>query len=204
MTNRFDHILQFKVTLKHIRPPVWRRIQVPCTYTFWDLHVAIQDAMGWLDCHLHLFRIQSPVDGAPTEIGTPEDDPFMDEHPPLAGWEVPIANYFTLTSRKATYDYDFGDSWQHEVVLEDVIDRAPRTRVPRCVDGAGACPPEDCGGPPGYQELLRVLADRSHPEHDSMLEWLGGHHDPAGFDPRDVRFDDPQARWKIAFAGRHR
>jgi len=99
------------------------------------------------------------------------------------------------------YTYDFGDDWQHEVVLEDVAVPTPRTRYPRCADGEGACPPEDCGGPHGYQDLLGVLADRNHPEHDSMLEWLGGRRDPAAFDPRSVHFDDPQERWMIAFAG---
>ena len=199
MKNRFDHILQFKVTLRDIRPPVWRRIQVPCTYTFWDLHVAIQDAMGWLDCHLHMFSIRNPVDGTRTEIGIPVDDPFMDERPQLVGWEVPIANYFTLMSRKATYDYDFGDNWQHSVVLEQVAPADASASYPACVAGRRRCPPEDCGGVFGYERFLEIVRDPTHEEYEGTLTWAGGGFDPEGFDRARVSFDDPEKRWNIAF-----
>ena len=108
MVKRREHSLQFKITLKGLRPPIWRRILVPSSYSFWDLHVAIQDAMGWLDSHLHLFRIRSPTDGKRAEIGIPLDDPFSDLPEPLAGWAVPVASYFTLSNRKATYLYGPG------------------------------------------------------------------------------------------------
>jgi hypothetical protein len=88
-------IYQFKVTLKDIAPPIWRRLQVPERYTFWDLHVAIQDAMGWLDCHLHAFHVPSPSSGAVDEIGIPDDDHFENDAVCLPGWSVPISTYFS-------------------------------------------------------------------------------------------------------------
>jgi hypothetical protein len=90
---------RFHIELVGIEPPVWRRIRVPSSYSFWDLHVAIQDAMGWLDYHLHLFQVRNPETGALEQIGIPDDEPYLDEPPCLAGWEVPIARYL---SKKAT------------------------------------------------------------------------------------------------------
>ena len=164
---------QFKVTLKGIEPTVWRRIVVPATYSFWDLHVAIQDSMGWLDCHLHAFRLRSPESDEAVEIGIPDDDVFEGVEPFLPGWEIPIAAYFGKPGARAEYEYDFGDGWEHEVVLEEITVRAPKVKYPICLDGSGACPPEDCGGVPGYEEMLTALRDPTHEEHESILEWVG-------------------------------
>lgn len=191
-------ILQFKVTLKDVKPAVWRRIEVPASYTFWELHVAIQDAMGWLDCHLHLFRVRGAARRF-VEIGIPDDDPFEDMPAWLAGWTVQVADYFRRVGARASYEYDFGDGWRHDLRLEAILPRAAKTKYPRCVAGAQRCPPEDCGGPYGYRELLKTISDPDHEEYESMLEWLGGPIDPGSFDPADVRFDNPAKRWKIAF-----
>ena len=172
---------------------------MPAEASFWDLHVAFQDAMGWKDYHLHLFRIRNPEDGRTDSIGIPDDDPFPGAEPHLTGWEIPVAEYFRLPGDHAEYDYDFGDGWAHDVLLEQIALCIPRTKVPRCLEGARACPPEDCGGVPGYERLLEVLADPSHEEHASMLEWVGGAYDPAAFDPARVRFDNPKKRWEMAF-----
>lgn len=190
---------QFKVTLKGIEPEVWRRILVPASYSFWDLHVAIQDAMGWLDYHLHLFRIPHPDTGQSSHIGIPDDDPFDDEVECLPGWEIPLAEYFRAPGDQADYEYDFGDGWEHEVVLEQVSTRVAKAKYPVCLDGARACPPEDCGGVPGYEQMLEVLGDPTDEEHESILQWVGGRYDPAGFDAKKVRFDDPKKRWRKAF-----
>jgi Plasmid pRiA4b ORF-3-like protein len=195
-----DRVYQFKVTLKEIEPTIWRRIAVPASYSFWDLHVAIQDAMGWSDSHLHAFRVRTPETGAEGAIGIPDDDGFEDEEVFLPGWEVPIGEYFREPGDRADYEYDFGDGWEHEVVLEEVSARAPKAKYPICVDGARACPPEDCGGVPGYEDMLQVLGDPDHEERESMLEWLGGSYDPAAFDAKKIRFDDPKKRWRVAFA----
>lgn len=143
--------LQFKVTLAEVEPPVWRRIEVPASYTLWDLHVAIQAAMGWLDYHLHMFRLRSPVTGETDEIGIPDEDAFEGDPVCLAGWEVPVAAYFDAVGTRASYEYDFGDGWVHEVELEAVGRRQSKTKHPRCLGGRRACPPEDCGGPPGLR-----------------------------------------------------
>lgn len=190
---------QFKVSLKGIDPAVWRRIAVPATYSFWDLHVAIQDSMGWFDCHLHSFRIRNPDTGETEEIGIPDDEPFDDQVQPRAGWDIPLVAYFRQPGDRADYEYDFGDGWEHEVVLEQVSSRLPIGYYPVCLEGARACPPEDCGGVHGYEEMLKALGDPSHEEHENILEWVGGRYDPAQFDPKKVRFDSPKKRWKIAF-----
>lgn len=195
-----DVVYQFKVTLKGIEPEVWRRIVVPAGYSFWDLHVAIQDAMGWLDSHLHAFRVRNPDTAAEGVIGIPGDDGFEDDEVFLPGWRVPIVDYFREPGDRADYEYDFGDGWEHDIVLEQVAARAPKTKYPICLDGARACPPEDCGGVPGYEDMLEVLGDPDHEEHESMLEWVGRRYDPAAFDPKEVRFDDPKKRWRMAFA----
>ena len=200
MAKRFDKVYQFKVTLRGIRPPIWRRIQVPGSYSFWDLHVAIQDAMGWWDSHLHAFRVANPAHGDMDLIGIPDEDRFDDDLEYLAGWTVPIDNYFAEPGDSASYDYDFGDGWEHEVVLDKIISREPKQKYPRCLAGKRKCPPEDCGGPWGYANMLKILADPDHEEHDEMLTWVGGSYDPRLFDCEKIHFDDPGKRWKKAFA----
>lgn len=200
--NTDDLIYQFRVILEGTQPMVWRRILVPGTYGFWDLHVAIQDAMGWLDCHLHLFQLKNPATGKLDQIGIPSDDAFDVAEPCLAGWEVAIADYFEGPGDRADYEYDFGDGWRHEVLLEEISDGLSAVQHPICVDGARACPPEDCGGIHGYKELLAILGDPAHEEYPGMQQWVGASYDPAAFDPADVRFDDPKQRWRQAFEDR--
>ncbi len=202
MLSERNEAYQFKVILLGIEPPIWRRIQVPGSYSFWDLHVAIQDSMGWLDRHLHLFRMRDPETGEVVEIGIPDDEGFADERPCLPGWKVPLSAYVREPGTRAVYLYDFGDNWEHEVVLEDIIARVPRQKYPKCVAGARACPPEDCGGVGGYEDVLRVLQDPTDEEYENTMQWLGGRYDPEAFDPNRVRFDNPKKRLEIAFGGR--
>ncbi len=198
--SRRNQAYQFKVRLRGIEPAIWRRILVPATYSFWDLHVAIQDSMGWLDYHLHLFRVREPENGNVVEIGIPDDEPFEEEIPCIPGWDVAMAEYFTETGDAAEYLYDFGDDWQHVVTFEAKVDRVGTTQYPKCIAGSRACPPEDCGGVGGYENVLRVIADPSDEEYESMMDWLGGEYDPEAFEPAQVRFDNPKKRWDIAFA----
>ncbi len=181
-------------------PLVWRRIQVPESYSFWDLHVAIQDAMGWKDYHLHEFILIESKTGRLKRIGIPDED-MRDERPSVAGWKVPILRYLTDGTDPVRYRYDFGDDWEHTLEFEEVVPNDGGV-YPRCVGGAGACPPEDVGGTHGYAEFLQAIRDVRHPERDAMLQWAGGSFDPNAFDPKAVRFDNPQERWKIAFASR--
>lgn len=189
-------ILRLRVQLRYIEPAIWREIEVPGEYSFWDLHVAVQDAMGWQDSHLHAFRAGEGRNAV--TIGVPDPDGF-DDAPVLPGRKVRVSQYLEKPGQRVQYDYDFGDGWEHDVVLQEIAERQPRLKYPWCVGGARACPPEDCGGPPGYEELLETLADPAHPEHESMLEWLGGPFDPEAFDPDAVRFDDPKKRWRRAY-----
>ena len=188
---------QFKITLEGVKPAIWRRIQVPETYSFWDLHVAIQDAMGWQDYHLHEFEIAHPKTGKNAPIGIPDDETEW-SRATLPGWELAIADYFTMDHREASYNYDFGDDWQHRIYLEAIEQADSDLEYPRCVAGARACPPEDVGGTWGYEEFLRVIKDPTHERHQRMMEWVGGSFEPDEFDPEEVWFDDPQERWRFA------
>ncbi len=185
-----------------IEPMIWRVIEVPSTYTFWDLHVAIQDSMGWLDYHLHSFSLLPPRKREPILIGIPDDD-F--EENTLPGWEIPIKQFFHEPGDEAIYDYDFGDGWNHSVVLEGIYLQENEKKYPSCLYGERACPPEDCGGISGYYNLLDILQDKDHEEYGDMNQWLKGHaknyypYNPEYFNPDEVVFWNPKKRWKIAF-----
>jgi len=197
-------IYQFKITLEGISPAIWRRILVPERYSFWDLHVAIQDSMGWLDYHLHAFELEAPGSNKRIEVGIPDDE-F--DRPVTPGWEKTLNESFVRPGVVAGYNYDFGDGWVHEVLLEGILLSERSTRYPKCIAGERACPPEDCGGVPGYSDLLRVLRSPRHKEYRNIVAWLKGHaknywpYDPEHFDPDSVRFSDPRKRWAKAFSG---
>jgi hypothetical protein len=199
MKKKYDQVYQFKITLKGTKPPIWRRILVPETYTFWDLHVAIQDAMGWDDYHLHEFTLLSPKTGRKVKIGIPSDEDADFGWKVLADWNQKIAHYFSSENSKADYVYDFGDGWEHSIKLEKILPRETGVAYPRCIDGRGACPPEDCGGIGGYAEFLEAIGDPANELHEDMLDWVGGSFDPDDFDPNDVEFEDPDTRFKLAF-----
>jgi len=197
-------VLQLRVELVVVPRPVWRVIQVLETATFWDLHIAIQDALGWENRHAHQFTVDHPGSGHRYRYGLPEDTPFAALGSLLPGWERSIAEFFGPDHLPALYTYDFGDDWQHEVALDKVLDRDPDQRYPRCVAGRGACPIEDCGGPPGYEHLITVLADRRHEEYADMAAWIEQFQPVESFDPdrfrfSDVVFSDPIQRWQEIF-----
>ena len=108
---------QFLIVLANTDPLVWRRIQVPAGYSFWDLHVAIQDAMGWLDCHLHEFEVADPGIGVRIRLGIPDED-FPDDRPTAPDWKAFVSDYFQEGSPPALYVYDFGDDWRHALMYE--------------------------------------------------------------------------------------
>jgi hypothetical protein len=196
MARKFEKIYQFKVSLKGIRPLIWRSIQVPETYSFWDLHVAIQDAMGWSDYHLHHFEIENPQIGMVEEIGIPDEEGWG-EVEILPGWDRKISKYFSNIMKKAKYIYDYGDDWKHDIKLEKILPKDPKSEYPLCTGGKRACPPEDCGGAWGYSDFLEIIMDPNHERYEEMLEW-GGHFDPEHFDINKVHFHDPAERRKFA------
>lgn len=194
-----DGIFQLKSTLNDSSPLVWRRILVPKNYSFFDLHVAIQDSMGWTDSHLHAFYIEKRkgVDRITIEFPSPEGEDLYrgetrDERREL------IVDYFGNSIKQCTYSYDFGDNWDHTILFERELPVEANARYPQCISGAGACPPEDCGGTGGYDDLQKIMKNPKHPEHNEILEWLGldtaDEFDPAAFDPRGVEFQNPRKR----------
>jgi hypothetical protein len=194
------HVLQFKITLRGVKPPIWRRVQVPEDYSFWDLHVAILSALdGWDDHHLHLFTIPDRITGEPFRIGIPDEDGFDDDDT-LTGWEFPIKHFFGLNLKKAVYTYDFGDDWEHDLVLEAIMPAEKGVAYPRCTGGRRQCPPEDCGGVRGYLEFVEIMQRRHGREYREMRTWHGEDFDPEEFRPSQVVFDDPDRRWEYAFA----
>ena len=195
MSKVLKNVYQFKIELKDIKPKIWRTIQVPETYTFWDLHVAIQDAMGWLDYHLHEFEIVDPSFGEKVSIGIP-DDVFEDDIV-LPGWKCRISKYFSPENANANYTYDFGDSWEHKIKLEKILPRDNNLSYPRCIDGKRVCPPEDCGGCWGYEDILKILKNPHDEQYEETIEWLGGAYDPEYFNLDEVLFDNPAARLKF-------
>jgi len=203
-TNPNRLIYQFKVTLLEIEPAIWRRLQVPATYSFWDLYVTFQDAMGWLDYHLHEFRMRRPHKRKMIEIGIPADE--ASDTVVMPGWKIPMRGYFTEPGQTALYAYDFGDGWEHEVWLEDILLKEKGAKYPRCIAGERACPPEDCGGVPGYHRVLDILRHPSDGEYQETIAWLKGHtknyypYDPGAFHPEQVHFDNPKQRWRLAFS----
>lgn len=188
------YVCQFKVELLGIEPAIWRRIQVPETASLWDLHVAIQDAMGWQGYHLHVFSFLGTRD----KVGIPLDEE-TGSFRILPGWKRRVDKYLSHQAPLGLYEYDLGDSWFHEIRFEGESRRAKRGVYPRCLAGARRCPPEDCGGPSGYVEFLKAISNPKHPEHDFLLQWAGGAFDPEEFSPRRVRFSDPEERWRQAF-----
>jgi hypothetical protein len=192
----YQFVLQFKITLLETDPPVWRRIQVPEYHTFYDLHVAIQDAMGWLDSHLHDFRIQ-PLRRACLDIRI--ESPFalddLEEAAPLLTTEVAVADFIQEPGDRARYTYDYGDDWQHDVLFEGTYPKEPGRKYPVCLAGELAGPPEDCGGIPGYYDCIKALKNRDNSE--GKLDWLARWR-PDRFDPARVKFSSPLRRLKIA------
>ncbi len=171
-----DAILQVKISLLGVsRPPVWRRLLVAANTRLDRLHEAIQAAMGWEDYHMHVF-----CDGQ-AEYGMP--DPELGHENER---QATLGGLVDGTNGQVRYTYDFGDDWEHDIVVEKVVSAEPGGRYPICLAGKGRCPPEDCGGAWGYRNLREVLADPAHEEHRNMLEWLGlelaSEFDPAGFD----------------------
>ncbi|MHC4234133.1 MAG: plasmid pRiA4b ORF-3 family protein [Planctomycetota bacterium] len=165
-------VYELRVVLSWIEPPIWRRIQVTADTTLAGLHHTLQIVMGWQDSHLHRFRVGDDYYGDATfeELELiPEDRTRLDEVAPGPG-------------ARLLYEYDFGDSWEHEIEVERVLDSEPGVRYPRCIEGARSAPPEDCGGVPGYEDLLAAIADPRHPEREELLEWVGGDFDPEAFD----------------------
>jgi Plasmid pRiA4b ORF-3-like protein len=180
------NVYQLKIMLRNVsKPPVWRRVTVPSGMTLDLMHEVIQSAMGWDDEHLHVFSTPGRDYGAPDpELG------HADER------QVMLGDVLAKGGDKLRYTYDFGDDWEHDVVLEDILPPGAGSARPSCLAGKGACPPEDCGGAWGYAGLKEILADPAHEQHEDMLDGLGLD-SPADFDPAEFRLDQINARLSL-------
>ena len=190
-------VYQIKLTLLGTSPPIWRRLLVPADLTLEQLHDVLQLAMGWEDCHMHDFRIGQ------RRFGKPEpNDRFMGlpglgygklrRRVDAAVGNERTARLFSVLGRvgaKAVYTYDFGDGWEHAITVEKVLPPEPGWAYPACIDGKRHGPPEDCGGIPGFYNLLEAVADSAHDQHEELRDWLGG-----GFDPEDFSVDEVNRR----------
>lgn len=167
-----DPVLQVRITLKYVdNPSVWRQVLIPAAYPLSRVHRVVQVAMGWEDCHLHAFQI-----GKTTYGPDPEGElGFADET------KARLADVARVRTRIG-YEYDFGDGWEHELVVEARAVAEDGRTYPACIAGEGACPPEDCGGVYGFAELKDVLAGPDSEERDEMLEWVDEDFDPVQFD----------------------
>jgi hypothetical protein len=172
------NIYQLKITLLNIDPKIYRIVQVPAAITLRNLHKVIQKIMAWENCHLYQF-VKGNVSYAPrsTEFSFSQG---------LSDRSVPLCDLLPKVRNKLIYEYDFGDGWLHEVLLQKIIPAEDGVRYPVCIDGKFAAPPEDSGGTPGYCDLLEALCDPGHEGHEDAVAWLGEEFDPGFFDLKQV------------------
>ena len=170
-----QQIYQLKVRLFEIEPPIWRRIQVRGTVTLSKLHAILQDVMGWTNTHLYSFHI----------AGKDYEDPDPEAHRANAR-KTHLGRLGLKTGDTFEYHYDFGDDWRHEVLVEELLESVSARDYPVCLDGARACPPEDCGGVPGYATILEAIENPTDPEFRETLEWLDSAYNPELFDVRAI------------------
>ncbi len=185
-----EGIYQVKVTLQDLRPPVWRRLLVPPDIPLNEFHVVLQIAMGWADLHLHGFRIRTKRPQRQRRSWMhlePQDEEVLR-----------LCDVLQREKEAIFYEYDFGDDWEHRIVLEKILPPDPGRALPVCIKGKRACPPEDCGGVWGYAVLMQALRDPDHPRHEEAMDWLGPDWDPEDFDLEEVNaglracFSDPR------------
>ena len=159
-----NFVYQMKITLKEVKPPIWRRIQVKSDITLKVLHKTIQIVMGWTNSHLHKFDIRAP-----------SSEP-----------KVRLNQLNLQEKQKFLYVYDFGDNWELVILVEKILPMDEKTQYPICIAGKRSGPPEDCGGPWGYMDLLNVLNDPNDPEYDERIEWIGQGFDSELFDTEEI------------------
>jgi len=165
-----EQVIALKVTLRGIRPPIWRRLEVPSRLSLRGLHGAIQAAMGWQGGHLYQFEIAGHSYGDPANTDDVADDS-----------RLTVGGVMTSGVKRFTYRYDFGDDWEHEIVVERKGPAVDGRRYPVCIAGKRNCPPEDCGGVWGYGDILAALAGPSSSAAEELLEWVGQDFDPEAF-----------------------
>ena len=174
-------IFQIQITLNNTKPKIWRRTLIYSDTLLSDFHKIIQTTMGWTNAHMHCFDVgrkqYSPK--------YPEDDSWNEEYQ-VDYTKMKVNDLIQQERDKMVYEYDFGDGWRHEILIEKILPVDKKMEYPLCLAGKMHCPPEDCGGAWGYAELLKIINDPDHKEYDSIMKWLGGEFDPADFSTEDV------------------
>ena len=168
-------IYQIKITLEGVKPPIWRRVQVPAQSALSQLHEVIQASMGWWNYHLHSFQIEGEEYTRHSEDGSTDELGMHEER------RIKLQQVLRRKGQKFSYFYDFGDNWEHRLVLEEILSADPSCSYPVCLAGQRACPPEDCGGVYSYEDVLEALRDPDHEEHQQIRTWVGRAFDPDAF-----------------------
>ena len=179
MAKKPTQIYQIKVTLDVTHPPIWRRILVPGNTSLLKLHDILQIVMDWEDYHLHMYTIEGLI------YGDPADDEYGDMGT-LDEANYQLSQVIYGEGQRFTYEYDFGDSWDHTLLVEKILPPEKGFRYPFCLKGKRACPPEDVGGVWGYKNFLEAIHDPTHDEHEEYLAWVGGEFDPEAFDLEEI------------------
>lgn len=167
---------QIQVVLKGSKPKIWRRLLIDSNILLVDLHRIIQTTMGWTNSHLHIFS-DGIVEYSPKEF---EVENAKDSR------IVRLDKILKEEKSKINYVYDFGDNWEHDLILEKILPPDNQSQIPKCIAGKRKCPPEDCGGIWGYSDMLEILKQPDHEEYESYIEWLGYIFDPAYFDKDEI------------------
>ncbi|MDH4201379.1 MAG: plasmid pRiA4b ORF-3 family protein [Phycisphaerae bacterium] len=180
MATKPTKIYQLEIWLNEIKPRIWRKLEVSASVKLDKLHEIIQEVMGWTNSHLHSFN----VDGYEYSMPYPGDEAYnegvLDER------KAKLTDLVGHVKDRFVYVYDYGDNWEHTVELVEIKEPQKGVKYPVCLDGQRACPPEDCGGPWSYPELLETLNDPDHEEYEEVLEWVGDEFDPEVFDVNEV------------------
>jgi len=172
-------IYKLEIWLLDIKPRIWRTFAVPGNIKLPELHEVIQAVMGWENSHLHQFKFGDIYYSDPYPDFDMYDD-TLDER------KVKLTDLVSKPRQRFIYEYDFGDGWKHMVKVVSVGSAEKGAKYPVCLAGERACPPEDCGGPWGYEDFLEAIRNPDHEEHEEMLEWIGDNFDPEAFDVKMV------------------
>ncbi len=167
-----------KITIQDVNPPIWREVILKSDYTMSDFHKIIQTVMGWSNSHLHQFVYNDEF------YCDPEFEDEWSEGNCIDYTDIKLSDLIQYENQNMVYEYDFGDGWEHLIVFEEILDK--EGEYPECIGGERRAPPEDCGGPPGYEHLLKILKNPNHEEYENITKWVGNSFNPEEFDKNDI------------------